>query len=340
MSVFIYFYATDYGIRPTINSGAKNVILVVVNGMGKGQTEAAGAGETTVFGGMSLPFSGMVDTRSLSLSATDLNAAASAFSTGEKVKNGRLSYRKDKDLKTLAETAKKLGKKVGVITDGYAYEGMAGALSAHNKGANKDATVMEQISGGLLDVLIGRGAETYDRYEDDILTESRDYCNDYEAEFLTSRKDSAFFIYEDEMPLTGFFTLSTALSNVIHILDNEDGYLLVVEDIKVAEAGIAGDMAKTLEYMKAVNEAIRVALAAASADEDTTVIVTSGYDAGALDIGNASSAGELDNSMFKKRRVTVNDVPWYGRGPGAYEIPRKIDNTDFYYIIKQLLENY
>lgn len=133
---------TDF-IQILINhSPAKNVILLIGDGMGDSEITAArnyheGAGG--YFEGIdALPFTGQYTHYSLNPSThkpdyvTDSAAAATAWATGTKTYNGALSVDvRDKPLRTILEIAKAAGKATGNVTTSEIQDATPAALYAH-----------------------------------------------------------------------------------------------------------------------------------------------------------------------------------------------------------------
>jgi alkaline phosphatase len=178
-------------IRDAVNaSGAKNVILLIGDGMGDSEITLArnyanGAGG--FFSGLdALPMTGQYTTYALQKNGkpnyvTDSAASATAWSTGTKTYNGALGIDvKGAPQKTILELAIAQGRATGDITTSEIQDATPAALFSHitdrdcygPEEAAKDCTaeaienggpgsVTEQLLAGHPDITMGGGAETF-----------------------------------------------------------------------------------------------------------------------------------------------------------------------------------
>ncbi|MFA5449956.1 MAG: alkaline phosphatase [Clostridia bacterium] len=333
--LFAYFYLTDYGVRPEVNARAHNIILLIGDGMGKDHIKAAEAFGTTAF--ERFDYFGNMETRSFNLFPTDSAAAATALATGQKTYNGRISYYNGKNLTHFGEVAKSLDKKVGIITTKSVTDATPAAFSSHNKSrSNQDDIALQQIRKSDLDVLFGLGQEYFDPYAGEINTSERGYYNDYQS-LMAGEKERAFAIFGEDIPHSGAFTLSSLTSKALMMLENDDGFFLMVEGAKIDTYSHERDMDKMLEEFWSFNDAVRVALDYASMPgSNTTVIVTADHETGKLTLPKDIEASQINDSYFRSSGHSARDVSYYIKGAGANEIPSTIDNTDIFFILCQL----
>jgi alkaline phosphatase len=95
--------------------------------------------------------------------ATDSAAAATALSCGVKTYNNAICWSDDnRRLTNIAELAKSLGRRVGVLTTVEFSHATPAGFSAHNVSRNNyQAIAAEQLTGPLVDVLMGAGHPLY-----------------------------------------------------------------------------------------------------------------------------------------------------------------------------------
>ncbi|GAC48488.1 alkaline phosphatase [Gordonia aichiensis] len=172
------------------NSGAKNVILLIGDGMGDSEITVArdyaqGAGGT--FSGLdALPLTGQythysIDKDGHPTYVTDSAASGSAWSTGTKTYNGAISVDiKGKSQQTLLELAKKAGKATGDVTTAEIQDATPAVQVAHvsnrkcygpeetaekcpddalDKGGK--GSITEQLLATRADLVLGGGAKTF-----------------------------------------------------------------------------------------------------------------------------------------------------------------------------------
>ena len=153
---------------------ARNIIFIQGDGMGRQHIRAGrifrnGPDEPLTFEKISPP--ALIDTSSLStnplfpnLTATDSAAAATAFATGERVKNGTISTRPNGDiLTTIAEISRTMGKAVGVISTSYIHDASPSAFVAHNLDRDTYPDLIEDMYRRTKpEIMLGGGRSTWE----------------------------------------------------------------------------------------------------------------------------------------------------------------------------------
>lgn len=335
LGLVLGYSLAPYGVRPKIEARAENVILLIGDGMGKNHIEVASFFDKPIF--TELEEQGSVSTRSLDFLTTDSAAAASAMATGKKVWNRNISHLNGKDLTNLGQIVKQNGKKLGVISTKSVTDATPAAFSAHTKLRSKQQDIaLEQIRKSGADVLFGLGRQYFDGYASEIITADRGYYNSYSG-LVLNQKQKAFAIFDDPIPNEGLFTLSSLTEIALNMLENDDGFFLMVEGAKIDTYSHANDMENMLAEFWAFNAAVEVALNYARTHTDTTVIITADHETGKLTFPKTLSAQSINNDCFRSDGHTSRDVAYFAFGAGADEIPDSIDNTDIFYIINQLL---
>lgn len=333
--LFVYFYSTDYGVRPDIDAKAQNVILLIGDGMGLNHIKAAELYNDVSF--TDLPYQGLVSTRSLSLFPTDSAAAATAMATGRKVSNGRISTTKNGSLINIGDIVKDSDMKMGVITTKNVTDATPAAFTSHNeKRSNEQEIALDQIRNSGLDLLIGMGRQYFDPYAAEIITDDRAYCTSF-RELMANGKDKTFAIFEDPIPREGDNTLAALTSAALAKLENDNGFFLMVEGAKIDSYSHQNDIDGMLNEFWGFNDAVRVALSYASVKPNTTVIVVADHETGKLNIPKDATKDDVSDSWYKQGSHSARKIGCFITGPGASELPAEIDNTDIFFIIKQLL---
>ena len=140
------------------------------------------------------PVATMATTFSATNSVTDSAAAGTALATGKKTYNSAISVGEDKNpIETIAEKAKKAGKKVGVTTSVSVDHATPAAFYAHQADRNMNYEIAIDQTNANFDFYAGGGFlkpdKTYDRkdapnifpfFEEAGYTVARGY-NDYKA---------------------------------------------------------------------------------------------------------------------------------------------------------------
>lgn len=149
---------------------AKNVILMVPDGMGLSDVTAARVfksgpdGEPLSF--EKLPVIGYQRTHSANSLVTDSAAAAGAWATGEKFANGEVSCHSEggtscvESPKTILEIAKAKGKATGLIATSDVTHATPAVFAAHMFSRNCEAAIGQQMLNSGVDVILGGGIDS------------------------------------------------------------------------------------------------------------------------------------------------------------------------------------
>ncbi|HHU43228.1 MAG: alkaline phosphatase [Bacillota bacterium] len=330
-----HFSVKSMGERPKVDARANNVILLIGDGMGFNHVEIASYFDKPTM--TQIQNSGQVTTLSLTPFPTDSAAAATALATGHKAGNGRIAYSGGKKLENLGDIAIENGKKLGIVTTKSVTDATPAAFSAHNKRRSNDQEIaLEQIRNTDIDVLLGLGREYFDNYADEINTWDRAYVTSYE-DLSANEKEKVYGIFDDPIPTEGEFSLEGLTEIALEMLDGEEGFFLMVEGGKIDNYSHKNDLDNMLKEFWDFDRAVAVALAYAMQNPDTTVIVTADHETGWLKLPKEWSEENINDRLFKSGNHSFRAVPYFIFGPGEDQIPAKIDNTDIFYIINQLL---
>jgi alkaline phosphatase len=217
---------------------AKNIILFIGDGMGDSEITAArnyhvGAGGRLALD--TLPFTGTVTTFALQEGdpskpdyVTDSAAGGTAWATGQKTSNGRISTsaKTDQPLKTILELAKELGYRTGNISTAELTDATPAVLGAHvnsrrcqgpadmkdcdkyRKGAGGPGSIAEQLVDHKIDVLLGGGKQRFDQVIDGGPDEGKRVIDSAEAQsykVITNSTELAQVHLEPQQRLLGLF---------------------------------------------------------------------------------------------------------------------------------------
>ncbi|OYD09968.1 alkaline phosphatase [Paludifilum halophilum] len=159
---------------------AKNVILMIGDGMGEAQRHAIRLSSVGIQGEMamdSMPYTGTVRTHSAEPEGlvTDSAAAATAMATGVKTYNGAIGVdRNKKEVKTVLEKASQMGKATGLVTTSQVTDGTPAAFASHTESRDDQSKIaLQYLEQSQPDVILGGGENHWypkgnpGKYEDD-----------------------------------------------------------------------------------------------------------------------------------------------------------------------------
>ena len=276
----------DSGVYPDSEMRAKNVILLIGDGMGEQHIEAGNIYRSNKLNMERFAVIGEVMTRSLTPGATDSAAAATAMATGVKTYNSRISYKDGKNLETVAELAKAAGKKVGVVVTKPVTDATPAAFLSHAKGRDDSESIARQLVDFNADILFGLTDDAMDALKAEIPTAERALCTTFD-EINASGSEQIYGLLEDgAIQTAGSDTLSSLTSTALTKLsqNNENGFLLIVEGSKIDTASHDNDMEAMLAELNAFDAAVNTCRNWAQANGETVVMVTADHETGGLEI--------------------------------------------------------
>lgn len=352
----------------TAAATAKNVILLIGDGMGQVQRDAARLlGGPLVMDG--LPYTGHVRTSCADPVATitDSAAAATAIATGVKTYNGAIGVGPDgQPVPTVLELAKRSGKSVGLVTTCQVTDATPAAFASHVVSRIDQREIARQfIEESHVDVILGGGGRWWapDEGGDSGLGPALDLLARAQALGYAVARDAAELralcasrilglFAEDELfvqdppagevakyePPVPLWELTGAALTTLS--GNPDGFFLMIEEAAIDRMGHRNNAALAIKGVHELDRAVSVAHAFAERDGDTLVIVTADHECGGLSFADQFLASDpiidptsLDVAsllLWATTGHTEVDVPLNAFGPGADRFAGQIENSDLF----------
>lgn len=288
---------------------AKNIIMVIGDGMGPAYTTGyryymdninTPLVETTIFDEL---LTGMVSTYPVNSQGyvTDSAAAATALSTGHKTYNGAISVDVNKKpLLTIMERAKQLGKKTGLVVTSQINHATPAAYFSHNESRKNyneiaDSYFDNKIKGHFkADLMLGGGSKYFIRPDRDLVSEFK------QAGFQYVDDLSTLTSLNKQQPVLGLFaevglpwTLDNKNENhllamtktAVQHLENNEGYVLLVEASQIDWAGHSNDIAAAMAEMQDLAETLTWLKNYVENRDDTLLVATADHSTGGLTLG-------------------------------------------------------
>lgn len=336
-----YAEFTDYKLETDVP--VKNIILMIGDGMGLNTIRCAEIQKGGKFATAAMPYTAQVMTDSLS-GTTDSAAAATALACGVKTYNKYIGMDKDSDpVESITEVAKGYGMKVGFAVTQHVAHATPAGFTAHVGNRDSFMQILGQQLKADIDVMLGGGQQFY-RKGVKKLIEEHDYTyvsTPAELDALKpGKKVLGMFRYENI--LAGYKpSLETETKKALELLENDNGFFLLVEgsDIDTREALL--DMDATLNEMKVFDHAVDTVLDYASRHPGTLVIVTADHETGGIQIPEGATAKDLTSDLFTSGgEHTSTNVGIFAAGAQADSLFDKelIDNTDVAKMMKRVLK--
>ncbi len=347
----VYYGKTPYQVE---NYPAKfrskrprNVILMIGDGMGVSHVFAG----LTANGGRlfleNFKHIGFVKTNSASDYITDSAAAATAFATGEKTKNGALSVdTEERPLKTLLEEAEEKGLSTGLVSTSAITHATPAAFVAHQGRRSTYEAIAADFLKSDLDVFIGGGYKHFADRQDgrNLVNELRNkgyqvlQDMDEIAAIRSGKLAGLTALEHNERAAKRGDMLEVATRTALQILSaNKKGFFAMVEGSQIDWAGHQNSIVYLVEEMLDFDRTVGEVLRFAADDGKTLVIVTADHETGGVSI----SGGDLSTGMVKAGYTTTGHtavmVPLFAYGPGAEQFTGIMDNTDLHRRIRKAL---
>lgn len=305
---------------------AKYVFYFIGDGMGVNQVNGTEMYQAELQNGRigvepllftQFPVATMATTFSATNSVTDSAAAGTALATGKKTYNSAISVGEDKNpIETVAEKAKKAGKKVGVTTSVSVDHATPAAFYAHQADRNMNYEIAVDLTKANFDFYAGGGFlkpdKTYDKkdapnifpiFEEAGYTVARGY-SDYKAKskdagkmilIQEEGKDPSCLPYAIDRK-SDDLTLAQITESAIDFLTKgkNKGFFLMVEGGKIDWACHGNDAATVFNEVKDMDDAIKVAYEFYKKHpKETLIVVTADHETGGIVLGTGKYALNL-----------------------------------------------
>lgn len=316
---------------------AKYVFYFIGDGMGLNQVnttemylgEQQGRIGTEPLCFASFPVAGMATTFSASNSITDSAAGGTALATGVKTYNGAIGVDANKErVMSVAERAKRAGKKVGVTTSVSVDHATPAAFYGHQPDRSMYYEIALQLPEAGFDFYAGSGflkpARTFDKKDAPSvypIIEQAGYTiargiDEYQAK--AGDADKMVLIQKDgtdasSLPYAidrneGDMTLAQITESAIDFLsrDNKKGFFLMVEGGKIDWACHSNDPATMVKEVIDLDDAVRVAYEFYKKHpKETLIVITADHETGGLGLGNSNYTLNLKSLDCQKQSVDL-----------------------------------
>lgn len=333
---------------------AKYVFYFIGDGMGMPQINSAEIFKGTLSGNDPMnrpklnftvfPNQGTQATYSNNTFITESAAAGTALATGHKTNNDVLGMDATKTVKfkSMAEMAKEKGMKVGIVstvsidhaTPGAFYSHQPSRKNAYEIGVEMVNSGFDYFAGGSL--LQPAGAKKDKTNVFDIAKQNGyKVANTKEAISALSKNDGKVIAVnqvlaaDEAMPYDidradNDLNLADYTKKGIELLDNPNGFFMMVEGGKIDWACHANDAASTISDTVALDDSVKEAIKFYNAHPDETLIlVTADHETGGLTIGFAGTDYDTFLTNLDNQKIS------YAKYDSDYVSKYKENKTDF-----------
>ena len=344
---------------------AKNVILLIGDGMGPEQIKAGEIYKGEALTMQGFPYKTTVQTRSASDEITDSAASATALATGKRTINGMVG--KDPNylnLETIVDIASGMGKRTGVISTEELYGATPMGFSSHAYNRNDTACLL-QTAATTGNVNLFASYVMDEAYQNVFTAAGYEKIADVDG-ISNSTSDKVFgsYVIRADAPTMSANANRVAFDRVItealdYLSKDEDGFFLMAEGAHVDHGGHNNDMTYMLSELLAFDDGVKAALEWAKDRDDTVVIVTADHETGGLELKDSAYTAlnflettSYDNGMtyvpvhyaWTTTSHSATDVNFYINGADiafntySFGSNSRIKNVDVFKIMKKLLQ--
>ncbi len=318
----------------------KNVIVIIGDGMGPNDITLAEEHVNGVYDfGLVLnqiKNHGLATTHSADNAITDSAASATALSTGVKTNNDYIGKDVDgNDLKTLAETAREVGKKVGIITD----EDLSGATPCgfvvHNISRSNTKELANSMVQFKPDVLMCKDyisvsslleGEARTIFENEYLV-AKDFKRFKEVLDTDANCEKPFFGFLNGFSTVASYNLAQCAEVALKRLQNDNGFFLMIESSGTDKYGHKNNINGKLNSVVTLDRTVAAVLKFMSENPDTLLIITSDHENGGVRL--PENENEKLSDLLTVTEHTATDVRVFAVGYGSeYFSGKTVDNTD------------
>ncbi len=303
---------------------------------------------------MSFPVMGSAQTYDSTSFAPDSASTATSIATGKKTWSGSINVSEDfsQTYETIAEKLKKQKDyKIGILSSVNLNHATPAAFYAHQESRNNYYDIglelidsnFDYFAGGALKQTTGKDKDKEDLYA---LAEKAGYKvvkTQAEAEALKASDGKAIVIDEhladgDAMSYEvdrqdNEWALADYVEKGIEVLDNDNGFFMMVEGGKIDWACHANDATSTIADTIALDNAVGKAVEFYNEHTDETLIIVTGdHETGGLTIGFAGTDYDTFLKNFNNQKIS------YAKFDSDYVSKYKENKTDFDTVMNDVTE--
>lgn len=269
----------------------------------------------------SMPFQAITTTSSANSFITDSAASGTAIACGEKTNNGVIGMAADRKrkLESVAETAKKADRKVGIITSVTINHATPAAFYAHNASRGNYYNLALELIDSNFDYFGGGGVSKFDDkknkfYKGNIyeLAAKAGYTVAHGKNAIAKIPSDAKKVFAVGSPgalpyaidrTANDMALADFVADAIKRLDNKKGFFIMAEGGKIDWVGHSNDAGTNIREVMDFDNAVKVAFEFAKKHpSETLIVVTGDHETGGMTLGFAGTgySSFIENIKFQK----------------------------------------
>jgi alkaline phosphatase len=304
------------------------------------------------------PAQGLTTTYANDRFITGSAASATAMATGYKTNIGVISMdpTKTRNYKTIAEMAKEEGMKVGIISSVSIDHATPAAFYAHQPSRSNYYEISVQLAESGFDFFGGGGIKSptgknKDQPSSIELAKKNGYTVvDNRSDFMALSPGvgkvlaynaildgSKALPYEMDRDMSDL-SIAEYTKKAVELLDNPDGFFIMVEGGKIDWACHANDAAASVKDTLAFDEAVQVAVNFMNRHpEETLIVVTGDHECGGMTLGFAGQGYETNFRLLEVQKKSATDffagelVSQYKKSMTARDFDKAMEAVEEYF---------
>ncbi|MCI5083498.1 MAG: alkaline phosphatase [Saprospiraceae bacterium] len=332
---------------------AKNVILMIGDGMGLAQITAAMYSNRNRHALEQFPIIGFHKQYSYNDLITDSAAGATAFACGVKTYNNAIGMGPDTTaVPSILEEAEEKGLATGVVVTSIITHATPAAFFAHQPLRVFYEDIATDLLSQEVDFIIGGGRAYFNQRKNDdrnLVAEFREkgyliynFNEDDLSNIRVNPNRNFLYFTSDYQPPSieagrNYLPFASRLAADYLSKHSEEGFFLLVEGSQIDWRGHANEGKRLIKEALDFNNTIKRVMEFASKRDDTLVIVTADHETGGMAIEQGSKMGRI-NAKFTTNNHTGSLVPVFAYGPSAELFGGIYENTDIYHKMRQALQ--
>lgn len=338
--VYTPSYKTD-GIKKR----AKNIILMIGDGMGLAQIHAglmANHGDLNISRMRNI---GFALTSAADAGNTDSAAGATALATGHKTNNRYIGMGADNLKKTnLVDTLYARGVKSGVISVGDITDATPAAFYAHQPDRSMNDEIAHDLLQSKVEILVGSNQKSFFKNKDQNLIsglQAKGYkVSNSLIEFRQQSEGKQLVLVTDSATRAvskgrGDWLKQSLLHSISILSKNKGGFFIMTEGAQIDYGGHDNNLPVVITELHDFDKTVEAALRFADLDGETLVIVTADHETGGLTLLDTAPEKGMVRAAFSTNDHTNIVVPVFAYGPGAEDFKGTYQNNEIFYKIIQ-----
>jgi alkaline phosphatase len=317
------------------NNHPKNIILLIGDGMGSAQIQAAMIVKDSPLNIEKCKKTGMSKTSSATNYITDSGAAATAMACGVKTYNGAVGVDSlGNAIKSILDYAIDAGLATGLIATVQITHATPASFIAHEKSRKNYEEIAMAFVDTDIDIFIGSGLDNFNKRIDNLNLVDQLINKGYqialtmdELNQIQKGKIAGLLELGAISNGRGDMLLESSMKAMEILSRNKKGFFLMIEGSRIDYGGHKNDINYIVSELLDFDKSVGAAIDFADIYGNTLVVVTADHETGGLTIINENILTDSLAVQFSTDYHTSTMVPVYAYGVGAENFTGIYENT-------------